>query len=143
MKLSHLPIRLTAGLFLLHTAAMKREADEEATARFHQLGVSGYPFLKRLRPETFVRSMAAYELGTAAVLLTPVVPSVIGGMAVGTLGSALFGLYLRAPGMRTAGSIRPTMAGLTVAKDSWLAAIGATLVFDYVTDSFTRRQGRS
>jgi hypothetical protein len=41
-------------------------------------------------------------------------------------------LYLRVPGMRHEGSVKPTEMGVPIAKDFWMTAIGATLVLDSV-----------
>jgi hypothetical protein len=46
------------------------------------------------------------------------------------INSGLLGLYLRTPGMRREGSLRPTEQGIPLSKDVWLAAIGASLVID-------------
>ncbi len=42
----------------------------------------------------------------------------------------LLGLYLRTPGMREEGSLRPSAQGLAVAKDVWLLGIGLGLVIE-------------
>jgi hypothetical protein len=47
--------------------------------------------------------------------------------------AGLLGLHLRTPGMRRAGSLRPTQQGLPIAKDVWM--LGAGLVVDALTDS--------
>jgi hypothetical protein len=39
-------------------------------------------------------------------------------------------LYLKTPGMRQSGSIRPTQEGIGLAKDVWLLGAGMTLVLD-------------
>jgi hypothetical protein len=43
---------------------------------------------------------------------------------------ALLGLYLRTPGMRQEESLGPTQQGIPLAKDIWLAGIGASLLID-------------
>ncbi|MFD7834308.1 hypothetical protein [Streptomyces sp. NPDC059761] len=48
---------------------------------------------------------------------------------VGTLG-----LYLRTPGMRQEGSLRPTEQGIALAKDIWLLGIGVSLIAEGVKD---------
>ena len=49
--------------------------------------------------------------------------------ALGTLG-----LYLRTPGMRQDGSLRPTQQGIPLAKDAWMVGIGLALMVDEVAD---------
>jgi hypothetical protein len=46
------------------------------------------------------------------------------------ISTGLLGLYLRTPGMRQEGSIRPTEQGLVLAKDVWLLGIGASLLVE-------------
>jgi hypothetical protein len=47
-------------------------------------------------------------------------------------------LYLRTPGMRDEGSLRPTQQGIPLAKDAWMVGIGLALMVDEVTER-TRR----
>ena len=60
--------------------------------------------------------------------LLPVVPTVVAGAALTTFSAGLLGLYLRIPGMREEGSLRPTQEGLSVAKDVWLSGIGLAVL---------------
>jgi hypothetical protein len=46
-------------------------------------------------------------------------------------------LYLRTPGLRKPGSLRPTQDGTAIAKDVWLLGAGLGLVIDALT---TRKQ---
>jgi hypothetical protein len=39
-------------------------------------------------------------------------------------------MYLRTPGMRQPGSLKPTEQGLAMAKDVWMLGIGLSLVLD-------------
>ena len=38
------------------------------------------------------------------------------------------GLYLRVPGMRKEGSLRPSQQGTAISKDVWLLALGVSLM---------------
>jgi hypothetical protein len=53
--------------------------------------------------------------------------------ALGTLG-----LYLRTPGMREEGSLRPTQQGIPLAKDAWMVGIGLALMIDEVAGRASR-----
>jgi hypothetical protein len=44
------------------------------------------------------------------------------------------GPYLRVPGLRRDGSVRPTELGLSLAKDTWMVAAGAAVLVHAVTD---------
>jgi hypothetical protein len=63
-------------------------------------------------------------------VLLPFVPAGVAGAALTVFSAGLIGLYLRTPGMRREGSLRPTEQGIPLAKDVWLAAIGASLTID-------------
>jgi hypothetical protein len=54
--------------------------------------------------------------------------------ALGTLG-----LYLRTPGLRKEGSLRPTEQGVVVSKDIWLVGIGLALVIDEIVGRSSNR----
>jgi hypothetical protein len=69
----------------------------------------------------------------------PLVPSVVAGAALTGFALALLGLYLRTPGMREQGSLRPTPQGIPLAKDVWLAGIGASLFIDGLIKRGSRR----
>jgi len=60
----------------------------------------------------------------------PFVPAGVAGVALTAFSAGLLGLYLRTPGMRHEGSLRPTEQGIPLSKDVWLVAIGASLVID-------------
>jgi hypothetical protein len=72
-------------------------------------------------------------------VLLPFVPAGVAGAALTAFSAGLIGLYLRTPGMRREGSLRPTEQGVPLAKDVWLVAIGASLVLD----DLSGRGGRS
>jgi hypothetical protein len=64
------------------------------------------------------------------------VPSALVGAALTAFSGALLGLYLRIPGLRQEGSLRPTNQGIPIAKDVWLLGIGLALVVDDVRDRY-------
>ncbi len=131
-----LPLRLASGGFVLDSGLGKRNADEATAQHLHGLASAAYPFLAKIDPTVFTRSLAAGEVLLGAVVLTPLVPGAVAGMGLLGFGAGLLGLYARTPGMHREGSPFPTPAGLALAKDAWLAAIGAALVLG------TRRRPR-
>jgi hypothetical protein len=56
----------------------------------------------------------------------------VAGAGLTAFSAGLVGLYLRTPGMRKEGSLRPTEQGVPLAPDIWLVAIGLSLVLDDV-----------
>ncbi|MGC9667830.1 hypothetical protein ACNTMW_14905 [Planosporangium sp. 12N6] len=129
----HLPSRLATGAVILNSGLSKRNADDATATMLHGMAVGTYPFLRRIPPRQFVRLTSAAEIALGAALLLPVVPSVIAGAGLAAFGAALTGLYLRTPGMRQEGSLRPTEQGNSLVKDVWLVGTGLGLVVDSLT----------
>jgi hypothetical protein len=129
-----LPLRLASGAIILHSGLSKAEADEEAATGLHGMASGTYPFLSKLDPRRFTRLLSKAEIALGTALLIPVVPPLLAGAAVTAFAGGLLGLYLRTPGMREEGSLRPTQQGLIVAKDIWLLAIGLSMVLEELGD---------
>ena len=123
-----LPLRLTAGTFVLDSGLRKRDPDEETAKHLHDFASGAYPFLDAVEPVTFTKALAAVEILIGAALVVPVVPPRPAGLGLLGFGAGLLGLYARTPGMRRPGSLLPSQDGIALAKDSWLVAIGAALV---------------
>jgi uncharacterized membrane protein YphA (DoxX/SURF4 family) len=130
MRLRHLPGRLTTGVFIVNSGLSKRHADDNTAAALHGMAAVAYPFLHSIPPQRFVRLVCAGELALGTALLLPVVPNVVAGAALTAFSAGLLGLYLRSPGMREEGSLRPTQQGMSIAKDVWMFGIGLTLLID-------------
>jgi hypothetical protein len=69
------------------------------------------------------------------------VPEGLAGLTLTGFAAGLVGLYLKTPGMRLDGSLRPTEAGTPLAKDTWLLGIGLSLLADDLVRIFTRVRG--
>jgi hypothetical protein len=122
-----LPLRLTAGMYILDSGLHKRDPDEETAKHLHGFASGAYPFLDAVEPVTFTKALAVAEMLIGAALVVPVVPARLAGLGLLGFGAGLLGLYARTPGMRRPGSLLPTQDGIALAKDSWLVAIGAAL----------------
>ncbi|HWG61495.1 MAG TPA: hypothetical protein VG253_07255 [Streptosporangiaceae bacterium] len=133
-----LPLRITAGAFILNSGLSKWNADKETAAMLHGTAVTAYPFLAKMKPEDFTKLLSVSEVAVGAVLLVPVVPTAIAGVALTGFSSALLGLYLTIPGMRQEGSLRPTQQGIALAKDSWLLGMGLGLTMDAITSGASK-----
>ncbi|GAA3962168.1 hypothetical protein GCM10022384_13100 [Streptomyces marokkonensis] len=130
---SHVAPRLATGAFILNSGLAKRGADEQTAAMLHGMAKTAYPFLGKVRPATFVRLLSASETALGAALLLPLVPTAVAGVGLTAFSAGLVGLYLRTPGMREEGSLRPTQEGTALAKDTWMLGVGVGFVVDAVT----------
>ncbi|SCE91239.1 hypothetical protein [Micromonospora mirobrigensis] len=138
MRLTHAPLRVVIGAFILNSGLGKRTLEGEAAAGMHGMAVGAIPQLGELEPDRFAKLLSRAEIALGAALLAPFVPSALAGLGLAGFGAGLVQLYLKTPGLREPNSLRPTQAGIPIAKDSWLVAAGLTLVLD----SFTHRRRR-
>ncbi|MER7457690.1 hypothetical protein [Micromonospora sp. NPDC126480] len=130
MKVSHVPLRVAVGAFILNSGLSKRTLEGEAAQGLHGMAVGAVPQLKQLEPDRFAMLLSRAETALGAALLAPFVPSALAGLGLAAFGAGLVQLYLKTPGMREAGSLRPTQQGIGLAKDVWLLGAGLTLVLD-------------
>ena len=91
------------------------------------MATNAIPALK-ISPGQFGRILSTGEIALGAALLIPFVPSALVGAALVGFSAGLVQLYLKTPGMRQEGSVRPTPEGLGLAKDVWLLGSGMTLL---------------
>lgn len=142
-KLWHVPIRLAAGAYILNSGLSKRQADEETAKGLHGFATSAYPELEDTPPDKFVNMLSTGEIAVGALLLTPVVPTAVAGLALTTFGSMMGRLYLNAPGVREEGSIKPTEQGVPLAKDVWMLGMGTALTIDGLGDRRRKRRSKN
>ncbi|MFD9499922.1 hypothetical protein [Streptomyces sp. NPDC060035] len=129
-----LPLRLTVGAFFLNSGLSKRGADEATAESLQQFAATTYPFLGKHDAQKFVRLLSAGEVAVATMLLLPVIPAAVAGVALTAFSVGTLGLYLRTPGMRREGSLRPTEQGIALAKDVWMLGIGVALIAEGVNE---------
>lgn len=130
MKLSHLPLRLVTGLFILNSGLSKRDVPDEAAAQMHGWAAGVYPQLADMEDQQFVKLLSTAEITLGAALLVPLVPARLVGLALTAFSGGLLGMYLQTPGMRKEGSLAPTQEGTALAKDLWMLGIGLSLLLD-------------
>lgn len=124
----------------MNSGLTKLKAEEETAKHLHGVASGTYPFLENAPPEQFVKGLAATEIALGGALLMPVViGDGLAGLGLSAFASGLLGLYMKTPGMRQEGGVRPTQDGTAFAKDVWLAGIGLTLMSSSLT---TRRINR-
>lgn len=134
MKLSHVPLRLATGAFILNSGLNKRNLSREAAEGMQGMAANGVPPVKNLDPVTFGKALSAGEIALGAALLTPFVPATVAGAALTGFGGGLVNMYLNTPGMTAEGSkFRPSQDGTAIAKDIWLVGAGLSLLISGLT----------
>jgi hypothetical protein len=139
-KAWHIPVRVATGAIVLNAGLRKRSADEETAKGLHGFATTAYPEFEDTPPEKFASMLSTGEITVGALLLTPVVPTAVAGLALTTFAGMLMRLYLKAPGLREEGSLQPTEQGTAIAKDVWMLAIGTALTIDGLTDRRSKRR---
>jgi uncharacterized membrane protein YphA (DoxX/SURF4 family) len=130
MHLRDVPTRAATGAYILHSGLEKWHGTEERAKGVHGMATGAFPFLSKVPPPTFLKALAAAEIGTGAALLAPVVSNKIAGACLTAFAGSLVTLYMRTPGMHKPGSVWPTQAGTAVSKDIWMLGIGIGLLAD-------------
>jgi hypothetical protein len=139
-KLRRAPMRLAAGTYILNAGLGKvGSSDEEQAKGIHGMATGAYPFLGKVDPKVFVRSLGALEVTVGSVLLLPIVPAGLAGLALCGFSGALLTMYVRTPFLHD-DKMRPTQQGTAIAKDVWMAGIGASLVIDAVLSENTPQE---
>jgi hypothetical protein len=134
LKLWQVPLRLASGAFVLDQGLSKRSVAEERAEGLHDMATTAVPQFESMEPRRFVSLLSDSEIALGSALLVPLVPSWLAGAGLTAFASNLMRLYLKAPGLRREGSLRPSERGLAIAKDSWLLAIGLALLIGDLTD---------
>ena len=127
---SSLPERVATGAFILHSGLDKWNGPSAQAEGVHAMAAGAFPFLKSMPPERFLKVLAAGEVLTGALLLTPFVPNAVAGVALTGFSGSLLAMYARTPSLRKPGSVWPSPAGIAVSKDVWMLGIGLGLLAD-------------
>jgi hypothetical protein len=125
-----IPTRFSTGGYILHAGWDKWHGTEAQATGVHGMAAGAFPFLAKIPPRTFLKALAAAELGLGAALLAPVVPSRLAGLGLTGFAGGLVAMYLRTPALHKPGSVWPTPAGTGVSKDVWMLGIGLSLAAD-------------
>ncbi|MGN6132610.1 MAG: hypothetical protein ACTHOK_19945 [Nocardioidaceae bacterium] len=134
MKLSHVPLRLATGAFILNSGLGKRKLPPEAAEGLHGMAQNAVPQVKDMKATDFGKALSAGEIALGTALLAPFVPSALAGAALTGFGGALIRMYLNTPGMTEEGSsVRPSQQGTAIAKDIWLVGAGLSLLIGGLT----------
>ncbi|WP_331460797.1 hypothetical protein [Arthrobacter sp. zg-Y769] len=130
MKLSHIPLRLTTGAYILNSGLNKRNLDAESAAYLQQMAAKAFPQVQDIEPVKFGKLLSNAEICVGLSLLLPFVPSRLAGLILGGFSSGMIRMYLKTPEMTEEDGIRPSPDGLGLAKDTWMAGIAAALILD-------------
>jgi hypothetical protein len=139
MSIAQIPLRLTAGAFILNSGINKTKISEEQAEQLRDLAANGVPFLKDMTPKQFKQVLIAGELGVGAALLLPFVPGWLAGAALTAFSTGLLSMYKNTEGMTEPDGIRPTEQGTAVAKDVFLFGIGTALMVDGAVNRVGRK----
>ena len=108
VKAWHLPPRLITGAYFLNSGLSKRGADDATAGQLHGFAAGTYPVLGKLDAKRFTGLLSTAEIAIGTALVLPVVPAWLAGAGLTAFALGTLGLYLRTPGMREEGSLRPT-----------------------------------
>src|SRR5215212_5034896 len=132
VKAWQLPPRLITGAYFLNAGLSKRGADDATAGQLHGFAAGTYPLLGKLDAKRFTGLLSTAEIAIGTALVVPVVPAWLAGAGLTAFALATLGLYLRTPGLRKEGSLRPTQQGIAISKDIWMVGIGLALVIDEI-----------
>ncbi|WP_343206266.1 hypothetical protein [Arthrobacter yangruifuii] len=130
MKLSHIPLRLTTGAYILNSGLNKRNLDAESAAGLQQMAANAFPQVQDIEPAKFGKLLSNAEICVGLSLLLPFVPARVAGLVLGCFSGGMIRMYLMTPGMTQEDGIRPSPDGTGLAKDVWMAGIAAALILD-------------
>lgn len=143
MKLSHIPLRLTTGAYILNSGLNKRSLDEESAAGLQHLAGNAFPQVMDLEPARFGKLLCAAEITVGLTLLTPFIPSRLAGLVLGAFSGGMMRMYLKTPDFTEEDGIRPSAAGVPFAKDIWMLGIAAALVLDTKSKTKTKTKTKT
>lgn len=135
MRISHLPLRLVTGAFILNSGLDKRGIDADSAAGLQGMAAGAIPKVASMQPAQFGKALSAGEMALGAALLLPFVSPLKAGVALTAFSGGLLQMYRKTPGMTQSDGIRPTQDGTAIAKDVFMLGAGLALVLDGLTDS--------
>ncbi|MFF2245063.1 hypothetical protein ACFVTM_12885 [Arthrobacter sp. NPDC058130] len=130
MRMSHIPLRVTTGAFILNSGFGKRNLDRNSAAGLQRMAAKAIPPVSRMEPEVFGNVLSYSEMALGAALLAPFLPSRLVGVGLGIFSGSMLTMYLRTPGMTEGDGIRPSEKGTALAKDVWMFGIAIALMLD-------------
>lgn len=127
---SNLALRAIPGAFILNSGFGKLQMDDDTITYLRGEAAKGMPMFADMEPAQFRKLLGYGEITVGAALLLPFIPNRLAGLALGGFSAGLLSIYLSDPAKTEEDGIRPSGEGLSMAKDSWLAAIAIALILD-------------
>ena len=140
MRLSHVPLRVTTGAFILNAGWGKRSLPPEAAAGIQRAASGAFPQLADVSPATFGKAVAAGEVALGLTLLAPFVSPVVAGAALAAFSGGLLRMAMATNGTPSARSESENDA---IAKEVWMLGTGLALVTDGLSDGARRTAKRT
>ncbi|MFK0003593.1 hypothetical protein [Paenarthrobacter sp. NPDC090522] len=130
MRISHIPLRLVTGAFILNSGWGKRDLGKDSAAGLQSMAARVIPSVAELDPGRFGKLLSFAELSLGAALLAPFIPSRVAGLGLGIFSGSMITMYLKSPEMTLEDGVRPSAKGTPLAKDIWMVGIAAALILD-------------
>ncbi|MDO5635512.1 MAG: hypothetical protein Q4G34_11685 [Micrococcus sp.] len=140
MSIVQIPLRLTAGAFILNSGINKLQLNDEGAEALRDMGARGVPQLAKLSPSQFKTFISSTEIGLGGALLLPLVPGWLAGAALTAFSGGMMSMYLNTPAMTEDDGIRPSQEGTSVAKDVFLLGSGLGIMVDSVANRPGKRR---
>lgn len=84
MRVSHIPLRLATGAFILNSDLGKRHLDKDSADGLQAMATRILPPVSRIPAERFGKMLSYAETALGAALLAPFVPSRLAGAGLGS-----------------------------------------------------------
>lgn len=127
LRLPSAALRIPTGAYILDAGLGKFQVDKEGAEGLRDMATDGIPQLGQVDAETFATGLASAETALGAALLCPLIPNRLAGLGLTAFGAGLLTMYFGGDQYTEDDGIRPSSAGLAIAKDSWLVGIGLAL----------------
>src|ERR1700743_662078 len=96
-KLRRAPGRVATGAIILNSGLGKLGGDDETAKAVHGMATGAYPFLAKVEPKVFLKSLAIGEVALGSALLLPIVPAGLAGLGLVGFSGSLLGMWWRTP----------------------------------------------
>ena len=129
MNLGNMAMRGITGAWILNAGLTKTGMDDGTANHLKNMAASGVPALGKLSDAQFKQFIVAGESLVGSALLAPFVPNRVAGIGLALFSAGMLSMYFKNDSMTEKDGVRPSQEGTPLAKDMWLAAIAAGLIF--------------
>ncbi|AWB82378.1 hypothetical protein C3B44_08455 [Corynebacterium yudongzhengii] len=121
-------LRVIPGAFILNSGIGKIGMPADASKGIQDFAATGVPAVKEIPSDQFGTVLGWSETALGGALLAPFVPNAAAGAGLTAFSVGLLSLYFADDDNTEEDGIRPSEQGLSLAKDSFLLAIGLGLL---------------